>query len=253
MTCPPLPPSAPVAPSIPVPLTAWGRWLRASSLTADFGADFAAIRAHDPAARSALEVLCCYPGLHAISAHRLAHRLHQRGARWLPRLIAAMARWLTGIEIHPAAHLGRGLFIDHGMGVVIGETARIGDGTVLYQGVTLGGTGSTDRRHPTVGRDVVLGSGATVLGPVHIGDGARIGAGSVVLGDVPAHCTAVGVPHRLVGRPADGRAAALAALHARVTTLEMDLAAVQAADSLGRGPKAHAQTVARAVRDGGWS
>lgn len=162
-------------------------------------ADFAIIFERDPAAHHWLEVLCCYPGLHALAAHRLAHALHRRGIGFLPRLISHLARFATGIEIHPAAQIGRGVFIDHGMGVVIGETAIVGDYTLIYQGVTLGGTGKeTGKRHPTVGQRVVIGTGAKVLGNIQIGDGARIGAGSVVLQPVPAHCTAVGVPSRNV-------------------------------------------------------
>lgn len=164
-------------------------------------ADFAIIFERDPAARNGLEVLCCYPGLHAIAAHRLAHWLHRRSTAFLPRLISHLARFFTGIEIHPGAQLGQGVFIDHGMGTVIGETAIVGDYALIYQGVTLGGTGKeTGKRHPTVGRRVVIGAGAKVLGNIHIGDQARIGAGSVVLRDVPAHCTAVGVPSRNVCR-----------------------------------------------------
>ncbi|WP_442951401.1 serine O-acetyltransferase [Oscillatoria sp. CS-180] len=163
--------------------------------------DFAIIFEYDPAARNWLEVLCCYPGLHAIAAYRLAHWLHQQQIAFFPRFISHLARFLTGIEIHPGARLGKGVFIDHGMGVVIGETAIVGDHTLIYQGVTLGGTGKeTGKRHPTVGSRVVIGTGAKVLGNIQIGDFARIGAASVVLTDVPANCTAVGVPSRNVCR-----------------------------------------------------
>lgn len=163
--------------------------------------DFAIIFERDPAASHWLEVLCCYPGLHALAAHRLAHRLRDRGIPFLPRLIAHLSRFFTGIDIHPGAQLGRGVFIDHGMGVVIGETAIVGDYCLIYQGVTLGGTGKeTGQRHPVVGHHVVIGAGAKVLGRIAIGDYARIGAGSVVLRPVPAHCTAVGVPSRNVCR-----------------------------------------------------
>lgn len=163
--------------------------------------DFAAIFESDPAARTWLEVACCYPGLHAIAAHRLAHWLHNRKITFLPRFISHLARFFTGIEIHPGAQIGKGVFIDHGMGVVIGETAIVGDHTLIYQGVTLGGTGKeTGKRHPTVGSRVVIGTGAKVLGNIHIGDYARIGAGSVVLTSVPASCTAVGIPNRNVCR-----------------------------------------------------
>ncbi len=162
-------------------------------------ADFAIVFERDPAARSWLEVLFCYPGLHAIAAHRLAHWLQHHSVPFLPRFISHLARFLTGIEIHPGATLGKGVFIDHGMGVVIGETAVVGDYTLIYQGVTLGGTGKeTGKRHPTVGSQVVIGSGAKVLGSITIGDHARIGAGSVVLRSVPANCTAVGIPSRNV-------------------------------------------------------
>ncbi|PSN76160.1 serine O-acetyltransferase, partial [filamentous cyanobacterium CCP4] len=150
--------------------------------------DVAIIFERDPAATHWLEVLCCYPGLHALVAHRLAHGLRDRGIPFLPRFIAHLSRFLTGIDIHPGAQVGRGVFIDHGMGVVIGETAIVGDYCLIYQGVTLGGTGKeTGQRHPTVGHHVVIGAGAKVLGNITIGDYARIGAGSVVLRPVPAH------------------------------------------------------------------
>ncbi len=161
--------------------------------------DFSIIFERDPAARSGLEVLLCYPGLHAIAAHRLAHWLHHQAVPFFPRFISHLARCFTGIEIHPSAQLGAGVFIDHGMGVVIGETAIVGDYTLIYQGVTLGGTGKESGKcHPTVGSRVVIGSGAKVLGNIHIGDRARIGAGSVVLKNVPVDCTAVGIPSRNV-------------------------------------------------------
>jgi serine O-acetyltransferase len=137
----------------------------------------------------------------AIAAHRLAHWLYHRDVAFFPRLISHLSRFFTGIEIHPSAQLGKGVFIDHGMGVVIGETAIVGDYTLIYQGVTLGGTGKeTGKRHPTIGSRVVIGTGAKVLGNIHIGDYARIGAGSVVLNDVSANCTAVGIPNRNVCR-----------------------------------------------------
>ncbi len=198
--------------------------------------DFNIIFERDPAAHHWLEVLCCYPGLHAITAHRLAHWLHQRGVSFLPRLIAHVSRLLTGIEIHPAAQLGRGLFIDHGMGVVIGETAIVGDYTLIYQGVTLGGTGKqTGKRHPTVGSHVVIGAGAKILGNIQVGDRARIGAGSIVLKDIPANCTAVGVPSRNVcgcntqrtplehGQLPDVEATTLRQLIDRIEVLEQQL------------------------------
>lgn len=161
----------------------------------------------DPAARSVLEVLCCYPGLHAIWLHRLAHWLWRHQLRFLARLVSHISRWLTGIEIHPGAKIGRRFFIDHGMGVVIGETAEIGDDVLMYQGVVLGGTTLQKiKRHPTLGNNVVIGTGSIVLGPITVGDNAKVGAGSVVVRAVPAGATVVGVPARLVGQPETGRA-----------------------------------------------
>lgn len=168
--------------------------------------DVRAIFKNDPAARSIAEVLL-YPGLHALLLHRVAHTLWRRGVPFLPRLISQIARFLSGIEIHPGATIGRGFFIDHGMGVVIGETTEVGDWVMLYQGVTLGGTGKQGgKRHPTLGNRVVVGVGSSVLGDIVVGDGARIGAGSVVLKDVPPGATAVGIPARVVTRrpPRDG-------------------------------------------------
>ncbi|MCP3867476.1 MAG: serine O-acetyltransferase [Gammaproteobacteria bacterium] len=153
----------------------------------------------DPAARNGFEVITTYPGVHALLIHRLSHRLWNVGLYWLARLISTLARLLTGIEIHPGASIGRRFFIDHGMGVVIGETAIIGDDCTLYHGVTLGGTSwAKGKRHPTLDRDVVVGAGAKVLGPIEIGEGARIGSNSVVLKPVPPHTTVVGVPGRLI-------------------------------------------------------
>ena len=161
--------------------------------------DVQVIFERDPAATNLWEVILTYPGLHALLLHRLAHRLHRRGLPVLPRLISHFNRWVTGIEIHPGARIGRRFFIDHGMGVVIGETSEIGDNVTLYQGVTLGGTGKEKgKRHPTLGNDVMVGVGAKILGAVTIGDGARIGAGAVVLRDVPPFATAVGVPAKVV-------------------------------------------------------
>lgn len=161
--------------------------------------DIKAVFERDPAAKSLLEVIFCYPGLHALLFHRAAHGLYRLKLVLLPRLISQFARFITGIEIHPGAKIGSGFFIDHGMGVVIGETTEIGNNVTLYQGVTLGGTGKEKgKRHPTIGDNVVVGSGAKVLGPLYIGEGARIGAGSVVLKDVPAHTTVVGIPGRVV-------------------------------------------------------
>jgi len=153
----------------------------------------------DPAARTHFEVLTTYPGLHAVMWHRLDHWLWKRGLKWLSRWLATIARWLTGIEIHPAARIGRRFFIDHGMGVVIGETTQIGDDCTLYHGVTLGGTSwQKGKRHPTLGNNVVVGAGAKILGPICMGDGARIGSNAVVVRDVPAGATVVGVPGRIV-------------------------------------------------------
>lgn len=153
----------------------------------------------DPAARTTLEVLTAYPGIHALAFHRLSHRLWNWRLKWLARMLSHLSRFLTGIEIHPAARIGRGLFIDHGMGVVIGETAEIGDQCTLYHGVTLGGTTwRKEKRHPTLGNNVVVGAGAKIIGPVVIGDNARIGSNSVVTKDVPADATVVGIPGRIV-------------------------------------------------------
>lgn len=161
--------------------------------------DIQAALERDPAATSALEVILCYPGFHARQFHRLAHFLYKRRMRLLARIVSHISRFLTGIEIHPGAKIGEGLFIDHGMGVVIGETAEIGDNCHLYQGVTLGGT-STKRtkRHPTLGNNVVVGAGAKIIGAVTIGDNAKIGAGSVVVSNVPPNATVVGVPGHVV-------------------------------------------------------
>ncbi|MBI5109340.1 MAG: serine O-acetyltransferase [Rhodocyclales bacterium] len=162
--------------------------------------DLACVFARDPAARSRLEVLLTYPGLHAILLHRPAHALWQRGWRFSARWLAWLARLLTNVDIHPGARIGRRFFIDHGAGVVIGETAEIGDDVTLYHGVTLGGTTwSKGKRHPTLGNGVVIGAGAKILGAITVGDAARIGANSVVIREVPAGRTAIGIPARLVG------------------------------------------------------
>jgi serine O-acetyltransferase len=162
-------------------------------------ADLAIIRERDPAARGTLEILLCYPGLHALALHRLSHRLWTLGLPLLPRVLSQLGRLLTGVEIHPGAHIGRGVFIDHGMGVVIGETSVIGDQCLLYQGVTLGGTGKQHgKRHPTLGENVVVGAGAKVLGAITVGANTRIGAGSVVLRDVAPNSTVVGIPGRVI-------------------------------------------------------
>ena len=164
-------------------------------------ADFRMIRERDPAARDWLESLLCYPGFHALVLHRFSHKLWRLGLPLLPRLISHVGRCLTGVEIHPGARIAAGVFIDHGMGVVVGETTEIGEGCTLYQGVTLGGTGKeTGKRHPTLDRNVVVGAGAKVLGAITIGANTRVGAGSVVVKDVPHHCTVVGVPGRVIHR-----------------------------------------------------
>ena len=158
-----------------------------------------AYQRRDPAARGKLEILLLYAGVHATLYHRAAHWLYRRGLRFLARCVSQWSRFWTGIEIHPGAVIGRRLVIDHGTGIVIGETAELGDDVLLYQGVTLGGTGKdTGKRHPTLGNNVLIGAGTKVLGPVYIGDNARIGAGSVVLCNLPANCTAVGVPAEVV-------------------------------------------------------
>lgn len=163
--------------------------------------DIKVIYDNDPAARSLAEVILCYPGLHAIIAYRLAHKLHTWGLKLLARMISYLTRIITGIEIHPAAQIGRRFFIDHGEGVVIGETTIIGDDVLIYQQVTLGGTGNDHgKRHPTIGNHVIIGAGAKVLGDIIIADHVRIGAGSVVIEDVPSHSTVVGVPGRIVQR-----------------------------------------------------
>lgn len=160
----------------------------------------------DPAARSKLEVLLCYPGLHAVLLHRGAHYLWQAGLRTPARWVSHLARFLTGIEIHPGARIGRRVFIDHGMGVVIGETAEVGDGCTIYQGVTLGGTSlERGKRHPTLEEGVVVGAGAQVLGPFTVGAGARVGSNSVVIKAVPAGATALGIPARVIVEDADRR------------------------------------------------
>jgi serine O-acetyltransferase len=161
--------------------------------------DIRSVFDRDPAARSAWEVLTCYPGFHALLIHRFAHTLWRAGLRWLARLVSHFSRWITGIEIHPGATIGRRVFIDHGMGVVIGETAEIGDDTTLYHGVTLGGTSwNKGKRHPTLGRSVVVGAGAKLLGPIVVGDGAKVGSNAVVVKDVPPGATAVGIPAKII-------------------------------------------------------
>jgi serine O-acetyltransferase len=167
--------------------------------------DFQIIFDRDPAANNWLEVLICYPGFHALALHRLASWLWQNRFPLLPRLLSHLGRLFTGIEIHPGATIGKGVFIDHGMGVVIGETAIVGDYCLIYQNVTLGGTGKqTGKRHPTLGNNVVVGAGAKVLGNIYIGNNVRVGAGSIVLRDVPSDCTVVGIPGRIVSKTGHG-------------------------------------------------
>lgn len=205
-------------------------------------ADYRIIFERDPAARNGLEVLFCYPGLQAISIHRFSHQLYRWKIPLIPRLLSHLARFLTGIEIHPGAQIGQSVFIDHGMGVVIGETAVIGDYALIYQGVTLGGTGKeSGKRHPTLGENVVVGAGAKVLGNICIGDNVRIGAGSVVLRDVPSDCTVVGVPGRVVHRSGvkvnplehgnlpDSEATVIRLLLDRIESLEKQMEELQSA------------------------
>lgn len=177
--------------------------LRASALTVVL-ADLRAPLERDPAARGWLDVVLSYPGFHALVAHRLIHPLHRAGIPILPRFLANVARFLTQVEIHPGATIGKGIFIDHGSGVVIGETSEVGDGCTIYQGVTLGGTSlSHGKRHPTLGRNVTIGVNSSVLGAIVVGDNAKVGGGSVVVKDVPANATVVGVPARIVAQ--DGK------------------------------------------------
>jgi serine O-acetyltransferase len=207
-----------------------------------FLADLHAPVERDPAARGVLDVLLSYPGFHAITAHRAIHALHRSGLPLIPRFLSHLVRFWTGIEIHPGATLAKGVFIDHGMGVVIGETAEVGEGCTIYHGVTLGGTSlQRTKRHPTLGREVVVGSGAAILGAITVGDNARIGANSVVVKDVPPNATVVGIPGRVVlqdGKPVappptdtrprvelpDPNAPLLAQLGERIAALEQRLA-----------------------------
>lgn len=167
----------------------------------DVHEDIKAVLSRDPAARSSLEVLLCYPGVWALILHKPAHALYRHNGKLLARMISQLARFFTGIEIHPGAQIGRRCFIDHGMAVVIGETTEMGDDVTIYQGVTLGGTGKdVGKRHPTIGNNVVISSGAKVLGPFRVGSNSKIGAGSVVLAEVPESCTVVGIPGHIVKR-----------------------------------------------------
>ena len=212
----------------------------ARRVLSEIGCDVAAARDRDPATRgvSTLEILSSWPGIHALLSHRVAHALQEAGVPLLPRGIALVTRTFTGIEIHPAAEIGRGLFIDHGSGVVVGETAKIGDNVTLYQGVTLGGTGvATGKRHPTVQDNVTIGSGAKLLGPITVGHGSKIGANTVVITDVPPNTTVVGNPGhpvRVEGRKPEGPdtdwihlpdpiAEAIEALSSRIAALERRL------------------------------
>lgn len=203
--------------------------------------DFQITFERDPAARNWLEVLFCYPGLQALLFHRVAHLLYRLGVPFIPRLMSHLARFLTGIEIHPGAQIGQGVFIDHGMGVVIGETTIVGNYALIYQGVTLGGTGKEcGKRHPTLGENVVVGAGAKVLGNIQIGDDVRIGAGSVVLRDVPADCTVVGIPGRIIyqsgvrvdplqhGNLPDSEAKVIRTLLDRIEALEQEVQTLKA-------------------------
>jgi serine O-acetyltransferase len=209
---------------------------------------FDTIFREDPAAKSVVEIFFCYPGFHAILAHRLAHKLYTWRVPLLPRFISQVSRFFTGIEIHPGATIGRRFFIDHGMGVVIGETTQIGDDVLLYQGVTLGGTGNeSGKRHPTLGNHVVVGTGAKVLGNIRIGNYVRIGAGSVVVHPVPDNSTVVGVPGRVVrlrdengvlehGKLPDPEGQALEELTHRVAELEAMLRKIIAEHDAERQP-----------------
>jgi serine O-acetyltransferase len=212
-------------------------------------ADLRAPLERDPAARSWLDVVLSYPGFHALVAHRLIHPLQVAGIPILPRFLANFARFLTGVDIHPAATIGKGVFIDHGTGVVIGETAQVGDGCTIYQGVTLGGTSlSHGKRHPTLGRNVTVGVNASVLGAIVLGDNAKVGGGSVVVKDVPANATVVGVPARIVaqdGKPVrvvsdrpqvempDPTSDAIARLQRRLEQLESRLAELEQGEATG--------------------
>lgn len=193
----------------------------------------------DPAAKSVLEIVLCYPGFHAVLLHRFSHELYKMRLPLIPRMISQFSRFFTGIEIHPGAKIGRRFFIDHGAGVVIGETTEIGDNVLIYQGVTLGGTGKEKgKRHPTLGNDVVVGTGAKILGNITIGDHVKIGAGSVVIRPVPDHSTVVGVPGRIVrtrvegeqlehGRLPDPEGQAIEELARRIEQLEQQLEALK--------------------------
>ncbi len=224
-----------------------------ATLLASIWRDVEAAVTRDPAAHSRIEVILAYPGFHARELHRLAHALFRSGHPLLARLVSHLNRWLTGIEIHPGAQIGEGLFIDHGMAVVIGETAVIGDGVTLHQGVTLGGTSrQRTKRHPTVGNNVEIGTGAQIIGNITIGDNAKIGAGSVVIHSVPPNCTVVGNPGRVVslvnveegtvvrlpdpvGEQLAGLQGQVASLTERIAQLEAALQQQEQARTSGRG------------------
>jgi serine O-acetyltransferase len=207
--------------------------------------DIASIYARDPAARNWWEVLTCYPGMHAIWVHRmLANPLWRVGLKWLARLVSNVARFLTGVEIHPGAKLGRRVFIDHGMGIVIGETAEVGDDCTLYHGVTLGGVAwKQGKRHPTLGNGVTVGAGAKILGPFTVGAGARVGSNSVVVKEVPPGATVVGIPARVVEGLEDGLAGQAFSAYA-VTTNENDPLNAILKTLAGRSDKAEAALAA---------
>jgi serine O-acetyltransferase len=225
-------------------------------------ADFDIIFERDPAARNALEVLFCYPGLQALWFHRFAHWLYRIKVPFIPRLISHISRFLTGVEIHPGAQIGGSVFIDHGMGVVIGETAIIGDYCLIYQGVTLGGTGKeSGKRHPTLGDNVVVGAGAKVLGNLEVGSNVRIGAGSVVLRDVPPDSTVVGIPGRIIYREGvkvnpldharlpDSEAQAIRCLMDRIETLEEEILTLKADAKMPAKVAVHAAHTSCRIRD----
>ena len=220
--------------------------------------DVAAVKERDPAARSDAEVLLLYPGVHALMAYRVAHTLHQKEHYFAARAISQTARHITGIEIHPGATIGKGLVIDHGMGVVIGETAEIGDNCTLYQGVTLGGTGKdVGKRHPTLGNNVLVGSGAKVLGPFKIGDNAKIASNAVVLAEIPENATAVGIPAKVVRRKGekvseldhihipDPVANRMQQLESRIAQLEEELSNIKSQDKGSKRTKKVKETEER--------
>ena len=220
--------------------------------------DMRVVFERDPAVRSVLEIIFCYPGFHAVLFYRLGHALWRRKFYFLARLVSHVGRFFTGIEIHPGAKIGRGFFIDHGMGVVIGETAEIGENCTLYHGVTLGGTSwAKEKRHPTLGNNVVVGSGAKILGPFTVGDNSKIGSNSVVVKEVPPNSTVVGVPGRIVmtegqkpeertdlehGKLPDPEAKAIACLFDQIRALERKVQALTDAKTEGTTPKPPAAT-----------